>query len=643
MAVGRIKAPDVPNDPKLVKAVERLLDPDEVSIKQFIELFKVPTKFPTLFGGKTQVRFREYKAQTIIRETIEAQWKNGEGGKVAGLKGRQDGLTTDGLLLMWERFCRGGGGVWNIFSYDTDAVKEAFRLLQSFRRQMPEWVYTGIIGGGGYWNRDSAMQLELVHKDGNVSMLQCLTAGDKRSGSGSAPRGVLFDEMSKWDADVKRDMTSMTEGWADSPGNICFIPFTGQGMEEAAKFFMRAHSGEEAGGYVAHFFPWIGHPSRTLPFKSEREKAAFVEKLGKDKRYGIKDELALIADGATPEELNWRRKKIPSPGIQWDLALMRREYPRCLEDALSGSSRTVFNVSEEILKTHKLPAARREEQARRGMFRLTETGSVFDEDPSGSWMLFEDVTPDGVYCFGADATSGRTAAGRDGDEPDFALGDFIDVWSGRTVAYCRAHWDGEVFGPELFTAAVYFNRARGLIENNTYGNLAIKKFCAMDFRDIEAQELLLIHSDVDPEPSAKFLDKRASWLGFDTHEKSKMALIGAIREYLLELKPWEPGTETPFSSLFVEEALNFEYIPRPSGRGKPMIEARIGHDDSVIAKGLACLARAFLLKSEDLKKQSSVNYSPTVDPLLLFYAAQADQQKRLLAAQGASPLGGNAF
>lgn len=597
MPQGRRAPVEEPADEEEIRRARLLLDPTKTSVEAFIESYKVPTKRPSLFEGRTSVEFREYPNQTVMRETIEAQWAAGEGGKLIVGKGRQDGASTMSALLFWERFVRGGGGVWNIFSYDTDATKELFRLFQSFRRQTPEWIFRRLLHGGGEWKRDSAMQMEIVFADGTVSMLQCLTAGDKRSGSGSAPRGILFDELSKWEPDVKRDMTSMTEGWADAPGNLHVIQATGAGKEEFAEMFLRCLAGEESAGYVAKFFPWIGHPDRRTDFKSEEDRRDLAASVGQVRKYGPQDEKELVAAGASLEEIHWRRRKIQSPIVGWDLSLCNREYPLKPEHMFNTSTRTIFHAAREILESHKLPAALRERAAGKGWLEWKGEGVVFVEADDGPWTVFEPPRGDRDYCFGADATSGRQTKGKDGSEPDFAVGDFGEVLTGRQSAYYRGHAEGDVFAEELFKACCWYRSPRGpaegFVESDAWGKATIKGFEDLKHGGIFGPDVLL-EETVEDTQVTHHKGARLARIGYHPEQAAIEVLINLTREWLLEVGLYAPDpaspNDTPLSSQFVEEALLYERNPK---NGKA--EARTGHDDAVRARGLFLAARKQLI------------------------------------------------
>jgi hypothetical protein len=606
MPVARRAAPELPADLKLVEAWRRLLDPRRTSVKRFVEFLRVPTKRVSLLGGAALVDFREYASQAGNREAIEAQWRAGEGGKQIDAKPRQEGHTTGYLTLFWERFMRGGGGTWNVFSYDDDAVEEIFRLVTSFRVQTPPWVFTHLLRetnegdgvytpGGGFWKRSSSRQLHLGFPDGVDIMLQCFTAGDLQSGSGSAPRGVLFDEFSKWKPHVKRDPTAMSEGWLDAPGNIFAIPSTGQGNEEFAGIFREAWDAPEhksAAGYIARFTPWLGHVDRRHPFESEKDKEIFVKTIGQLREYGTKEEQRLVDAGATPEELHWRRRKIAGPAIKWDLALFSREFPMTPEDMFVSSSASVLQV--DLLKTHAARAAARDAGAVVGDFVWRDGQVQFFPVPNGMWTLLEAAADGGRYCFGNDPASGKLKLTASNKEPDFSLAYFDELFTGRTCARLRQHISGRPLAEELFKACVYFNGARGYIERNQHGEHVIATFEELVHGRFRGEELLLlqyhpVHGDGKrPDPTS----------GWHTSKKSKERLIAELREFIAETGEWTPESrETPYCPLFIGESLRYER--NESGNAS----ASKGHDDTIVAKGLSVCARNEILNEKEISSR----------------------------------------
>lgn len=573
---------------------KRLLDPKRTSVREFIEAYKVPTKRPSFFGGATLVPFREYPLQTLMRETVEKQWAAGRGAKVLCGKGRQEGMSKNCALLFWERFMRGGGGVWNLFSYDDDAVQELFRFFVSLRRQTPPAVFTHVLrGGGGRWVKSSAKAMELTFPDGGENaMLQCLTAGDKHSGSGSSPRGLLWDEFSKWKDEIKADPSAMSEGWYAAPGNLWLIPSTGQGQDVFAERFTRVWNGEDVdSGFEAIFRSCLGHPDRTLPM-TEEDEAKFLPTVGTLKLYGIAEERALQTAGATAGELKWRRMKLAE--LSYNLKLVSREYPLIPNDMFSDNSRTVFAGMEDVLQSHIVAAKVREREAERGRLEWDgKTDLVFVADPSGGWTIYDRPDPAAWYCFGADSASGKATGTDSSGEPDFADATLDELATGRTVARYRAHTEGGDYAKELFKAACWYmgpDRAgmMGYIESNSYGYVTIGKLKEQEHNGIAGEDLILKQTR---DETRGFTTVSVADFGFWTGPETKEWLHDAIREYLAEVGPYVPGSTTPLSHQFVTEALLYERNPKTGKTG-----ARRGKDDAVMSKGLSLVAREEIFK-----------------------------------------------
>lgn len=591
MPVGRRKAPELPADPKLVAYWERLLDPAKTSIKEFIELYKVPVKDRRKLGDRkgNLTDFREYPLQRMQREAIEAAWAADRGARICSGKGRQEGMTKDALLLVWERFMRGDGGVANIFSYDTDATKESLRFLHSLRAQTPAWVFNCLLrGGGGEWRRESALQMEIAWPDGVNTMIQCLTAGDKSSGSGSDPRWLLFDEFPKWKPEIKGDASSMSEGWQEGPGNFWIIQGTGMGNEQYAEFFTSIWNGEDDSGFVAIFPPrgWLGHPSRREEFGSAEAKAKFVETIGKAQAYGIKDELALVAAGAEPEEILWRRRKVSGPVIRWNLQLARREYPLVPSDMFESSSRTVFAGQMDILKSHERPS--KERPSRTGELVEDQRGNLaFIETPHGPLTVWAEPEPGVDYAFGCDPSSGKTKLAASNKEPDFTVVSVGPVLAEPSpcVARLRGHLTALVAAAELFKLCRWYGGARGLVERNV-GEALIALMSQMESGEHSGEDFLLKQDTVvlsdgrAPEPQ----------VGYLTSVRTRELVVAAVEGVLMEVGEWRPGEPSPLDPLFVQECISFERSPKT---GRP--EAARGHDDSIFAEGMREIARKKLI------------------------------------------------
>ena len=632
---------------RLVEYWKKLIDPDRTTRKEFFESYKVPTKrVLMLTGARALVQYKEWPNQAAIRETIECQWKAGEGGKVLVGKPRQDGITTEECIEFWERFLRGGGGTWNLFSYDTDATKEAFRNFKAFRRQTPPWVFECLLhGGGARWRKSSSMQFELDFPDGTSSLLQCLTAGDKASGSGSAPRGIGFDEFSKWKPEVKADPTSMSEGWDDVPGNLWIIPSTGQGNEAFAKQFMDVYEAQQAGqrhdsGFVACFFSWLGHPQRRIEFDDAKARRAFVATIGKISKWGPQDELNLVAAGAVAEELLWRRKKLAGPAFKGDLALFRREYPLRPSDMFESSALSIFHQQIEIIRSHQVPAMRRERVAREGVFEYAGDGAKveFHETQFGGWTLFEEPEKqeDGNwYCWGADSASGKQAKDKvstDG-KSDYAVAHVDHGPSSRTCARFRGRVEPEVLAEEVWLACIYFGMPYGLPENNNHGAVFITRFNDKVFKDFTGRDLILYQWLA---PGSSIAGEKNTDQGYYTERKSKEVLIADARENFTEIGVYDQGRGTPFDSVYIEEALVYQRNPKTGSA-----EAARGFDDAISSKMLTLRARQYVIARGLVPLVSKWKPAKAMDPLDAWYHGVAVQH----AAQnkGRSQYLGSAF
>lgn len=635
MPVGRKKPPELPDNPALVAWWKKKLDPAQTSIKDFIELYKVPVKDRRKLGDRkgNLTDFREYPLQRMQREAMEKAWAEDRGARICSGKGRQEGMTKDALLLVWERFMRGDGGVANIFSYDTDATKESLRFLHSLRAQTPAWVFVHLVrGGGGEWRRESALQMELAWPDGVNSMIQCLTAGDKSSGSGSDPRWLLFDEFPKWKPEIKADASSMSEGWQEGPGNFWIIQGTGMGNEQYAEFFTSIWNGESDSGFVAIFPPrgWLGHPSRREEFASAAAKEKFVATIGKVPAYGIRDEERLVAAGAEPEELLWRRRKVSGPVIRWDLQLMRREYPLVPSDSFESSSRTIFAAQMDILKSHEKPS--KDRRFRTGELVEDAHGKLtFIEAPHGPLVVWEEPQPGVDYAFGCDPSSGKTELAASNKEPDFThvtVGPVLAQPS-PCVARLRGHLTALVGAAELFKLCRWYNGCRGLVERNV-GEALIALMSQMTQGAWSGEDFLL------KQDTAVLSDGKApeAQVGYVTSSRTRELVIAAVEEVLMDVGEWRPGEDSSLDPIFVQECLVFE---RHHKTGKP--RAARGHDDSVFAEGFRELARKKLIADGLVSLASKARPEAGMDPIDRFYAGRELQRKREAAKKSPACLG----
>lgn len=600
MPVDRKAPVELPPDKVAIKRAIRMFDRKQTSSKEFVEQYMVPTKFvdPTT-GGRASTKYIEFPFQAKLREDRDRQWAEGHGAKQIAGKPRQDGLTKAALLDMWECFCRGGGGIGNVFSYNNEATEEAFQFTWSLRRQTPPWVFVYIIpyvfgltskvdDGGGAWKMSNKRQIQLLLPKGESCLIQCKTASAKYSGSGSSPRWLLFDEFAKWKPDIMADPSSMALGWSDAPGNWWKIQSTGMGNNRFAERFRQAEAAMGAqGAFVAHFNGWLQAASRRRAFRSAEEREAFIATIAKLQDYRPEYEQRLLDAGATPEEIYWYRVTMMTD-LGGDVDLFIRENPLTSSDMFLGTTTSVFDV--DLLQSHEASARARDVKAERGDFVLTGDHVTFESRRGGRWMLYKRPEKGESFVFGGDCASGARKQRGSSKETDFTVLTILDFWTKRIVATYRAHSEGEETALQLLYAAVFFTGPygpmRGYIEDDRYGAevmRALRRYngkihgpvCGVYGEDI----LMLTTYD-----ETKVLGNTDPIYGASASGKSIEESINAVRAYFKEIGRLKTGEETPLTGILVQEALCFER----NKHGKP--EAASGHDDTISSLGLTLRA-----------------------------------------------------
>jgi len=640
-AFGRKVRSELPANAAYVTLWRNRLDRAKTSPIELMKFYKVPTKRPKrdagliVRGEEGMTLFDPWPSQIETYETIMRQWARGEGGKTLDCKPRQDGKTTFFILFDWTIFLQDGVGTGNYFSYDDPHSMEAFALYKKLRDQTPSFVFEHLmherfdpktgeyVSGGGNWTKKSNRQLELTFPGGISHLIQCATAGGEYSGSGSSPRRIYLDEITKYPEKVKKDHTGMSEGWADHSGNVCAYWGTGQGPETYAEIFLK-HVGVQAeDGYVAHFTKWLGHPDRRKPFASDFDKEKFRATVGMVKEFGQIEERVLVDEGATMEELNWRRAKLATPAFNFNLRLFAREYPLTVREAFMSDAGTIFPT--EILQTHLAAARHRLSAAVRGDFEESGKKVVFVESYAGAWTLYEHPREDLFACWGADSASGHSNS----DGADWSDAVILDVYTGRVLARYRGRLEGREFGKLILDAARHYEAkspetgavfARGYPEINGESGAAMLTamihYC--ETRDFALEEFVMNQEHpLDgmgerPAPTPGWRTERSAKGSASATWGSRGTLIDNAKAFIRETGEWKKikcpccrGAEfcraaTPYDPVFLEEAMRF------AKDDKGRIEAKTGHDDAVFSTMLALTARDVLVRGGDVPVQSRV-------------------------------------
>lgn len=589
----------------------RVMDPDRVSVKDFMECFRVQTKRPHTEDGKPTFfpRFRERKAQSALRMEIERQWNEGHGARIVGDKDRTQGWTTFMQFLLYERFCRAGGGTGKCVSRKDEATEENFQILKSLMTQTPPLVFPRVLKGNLV--RSNQKEVRVAHMDGRTSVVKCITSGDKGMGRGGAVRWWFIDEFAWWERG-KEALGGALESWDDVPGNFIVIVSTGRGKERFYRYFMRAKRGDSR--YKALFYGWLDHPEKHQRFDTAEEKLEFAQSVGMLDKYGPEAETNLVRlHHASLEQLKWRREAIDDPKIDGDLTVFNREHPTTWEDSFLTLESAVFPAA--ILAAREDQAIEMDEKCLRGeLFMVKEywsdtDGVALDADVEfrkvpvrGGWRIYEEPRLGEVYAFGCDPAEGRVLLADGKTEGDYSTILMREVRSQRIAAIFRGHVSEQETARQVILGSAYFGRARGYVERNNHGHAVIQAIEHYGWG-----EILLTRERLTATESGKKMTRE---VGFLSKKDTKPTAVSKSRKWVLDLGMPVAGSKPEIPLCLLSEMQKYERDP-DTGR---IIGASEGHDDVVTADYLCHEAVAIVIREID----SSSPVREKTDPLVRY-------------------------
>ena len=575
------------------KAVwERLLDPEQTSIREFLESFQIGTKAQHGASGTNMVPYRLRPAQIRLLDTVEEMWANGEAAKILVLKDRQQGISAFVESLMFERFMRAGGGSWRTVSHKDDATEDLIRTFVSFRLQVPDAVFTEVMHAKWASERPHAME---IRSGPSITRLETMTARDSAMGRGAALRGFHGSECPWWTAGLKGLGAALTS-LEDSPGNFGILEFTGKDFDIVHEMCEQSRAGRSVWKLV--FFDWLSNPTKTFSFPSESERIDFITTIGQKEEYGKPEEAKLLAHGASPEQILWRRREIDSPNTPGrDLRHFAREHPLVFEDAFYADSDSVF-VPAEQLDQRRPRLEEQERKAERGDFHVNPTngeGLEWVANRNGAWVIYAQPEKGKSYCWGGDACAGIKATVQGRKEADHAVMEIGDVETDEVVAVFRGQVPPEEFSIQIMCGSKWYGWSRGYPERNADGKVVMRDLPGLQDGWNCPTDIVLQQKKLTPGRDGNEWEYAP---GFYTDVKTKPVLINHLRLLTRNLGPVRDGEPRLLYLGLMEEMRRYVREVRMDVKGRPTgrvsLGAVSGHDDRVMASCLRREARMWL-------------------------------------------------
>lgn len=458
--------------------------------------------------------------------------------KVIELKARRVGGTSLFMALGLVRcHLKTNYSVLLIAQSDPDAKAFMKKGFKKFYADMHERV---MLPDGSFF----APKLDLgVDSDSEMyfpetgSWIVTATAGSAKFGRGQGFDMIIGTEVSRWE--VGRTPGTAEETWSMAQGAVGDKTHTLMVQESTAygaagfyyETYRKAKDGEN--GYLPLFYDWKWHPNYRMVEGAMEAKESCRGPLELDGT-----ELAL---GLDPEQARWRRTQIADLG----LPMFLQEFPEDDETCFRVSGDPYFNVEFVDLQL----------KGCRPAISLAEGGEL------AYWQFARVGEKYIVACDpGGEGVERRFAS----QERDY---DVLKVFDSRLseVARFRGRTDAYSLGALAVKLCKEYNDAIFASESGPYGESVL-----LVVSTVLGYDNIYFEKDDDGRPKSP--GKRVT-------ESSKPAMLENLRDVV------EHGLLRSDDREFWKELRNFHRVPTPTGRIK--LEARAGHDDTVMAASLA--------------------------------------------------------
>ncbi|MDR6883032.1 DNA packaging protein [Bacillus sp. 3255] len=295
-------------------------------------------------------------------------------------------------------------------------------------------------------------------------------------------------ELAFWPENRKsKHMLSLLQSLSDSPGTVCVIESTANGLGEYfQQMWEKAVTGQN--DYVPIFVAWHEFPTYRDSFISEQERQDFEDSMLEEERE-LQKRFNLDL-----EQLKWRRSTIKNK-CDGDAKSFQQEYPSFPEEAFLVSGRSVFDQAQIQGDMRDAPEPIR-------------------EDREGDILIFEEPIEGELYDAGADV-----AEGLDEDENDAST---LVIWkrsTGEQVAEIQCWEEPYSFAELINEWGRYYNTALLGVERNNHGHAVLLALMQIfDYPNLYA------HKDYDVKGN---VEKREGW---PTTSKTRPILVEEYRQ-----------------------------------------------------------------------------------------------------------------
>lgn len=537
-------------------------------------------------------------AQLKVEAAIQAQRDAGLPERVIVLKSRQTGISTWTQLKLIQRATLRPNRRALVVAHDNDTAGSLFDIGHNAYVNLPEdepRLKPGLISmrnslTNKFMHFGEPSRAARARGDMGLNcMLRIDTAKEAQAGRGKTITDLHCSEVAFWPDPSKA--LSLLNAVPDEPGTLVVLESTANGSNFFKNRWDRAAKGE--GTFAPVFIGWLEDPDCQSRFRTEEERAAFIETIGEGE-FGADEARLVERFAATPEQLKWRRDAIVDK-CEGSVTLFKQEYPSSAGEAFVGSGRHVFPFAYiqralDSAEDHDPPAPA-DAQGRPlgdGLFipggmktREVPDGTV-DVPTSAIWVPrvatgFDDKTDffrvwehpaerlvelngggelrePGQYIVAVDVAGGEEATST-GDTAWHA----IEVVNHHTLEQCaewRSRCDPDQLTLYAMLLGLYYNEAWVAVETTGHWGVPVvtSLWRRFNYRRVYRRR-----------PVGQVNEKQQDLLGWDTNRRTKPQLEAGARELLRE------GTHGIKSKRLAGELST--YVSDEHGRSEPDTDA----------------------------------------------------------------------
>lgn len=308
------------------------------------------------------------------------------------------------------------------------------------------------------------------------------------------------------------------------------------------------------------FLSWMEEPSYVWPFDSEQDKKYLLKDLDKEEK-------ALIRKfGATPEQLNWRRRMLYGEKFNGDLQRFHQEYPSTPDEAFISTGRKVFDIG--ALRFSEMLVRENEIAPKKYAPIIQEDGFPrILENETGCLSIYKEPEEGVSYAIGIDACYGKPKG-------DYACAQVLrcDTWEQVAVVHGRIPPDE--MARVSFATGRYYNEALAVIETDGPGIHILVQMDEMAYTNIYSRTSL---DSVAKKPRSEY--------GWKMSSKSRRNMVAALQAAVRDAASGEGLILNDLPT--IRELMQWVVKVSAAGKAKEEPASSNGYDDRITSLGIA--------------------------------------------------------